>query len=119
MVSIKTALVRETLVLQDYTYYHYTQRKIPVVMVLIIKACEAIRLLHDRLKREFLSFSVSLTAVGHKNALQSFVARSFSKLHCVPHVILHLVVYVTRFAKTRHNSAFLKIQFIVLLCSRH
>ena len=53
MVSIKTALVREALVLQDYTYYHYTHRKIPVLMILIIEACEAIRLLHDRLKREF------------------------------------------------------------------
>ena len=53
MVSIKTALVRETLVLQDYTYYHYTHCKIPVLMVLIIEVCEAIRLLHDRLKRKF------------------------------------------------------------------
>ena len=52
MVSIKTALVKEALVLQDYTYYHYTHCKIPVLMVLIIEACEAIRL-HDRLKREF------------------------------------------------------------------
>ena len=25
---------------------------------------------------------------------QPFVAQSFSKLHCVPHVILHLVVYI-------------------------
>ena len=53
MVSIKTALVREALVLKDYTYYHYTHRKIPVLMVLIIEACEVIRLLHDDLKREF------------------------------------------------------------------
>ena len=53
MVSIKTALVREALALQDYTYHHYAHRKIPVLMVLIIEACEAIRLLHDRLKREF------------------------------------------------------------------
>ena len=53
MVSIKTALVREALELQGYTYYHYTHRKIPVLMVLIIEACEAICLLHDRLKREF------------------------------------------------------------------
>ena len=53
MVSIKTALVKEALVLQDYTYYHYTHRKIAVLMVLIIEACEAIRLLHDRLKHEF------------------------------------------------------------------
>ena len=50
MVSKKTALVREALELQDYTYYHYTHRKIPVLMVLII---EAIPLLHDRLKQEF------------------------------------------------------------------
>ena len=53
MVSIKSAIVREVLELQDYTYYHYTHRKIPVLMVLIIEACEAIRLLHDRLKHEF------------------------------------------------------------------
>ena len=53
MVSIKTALVREVLGLQDYTYYHYTHRKIPVLMVLIIEACKAIHLLQDRLKREF------------------------------------------------------------------
>ena len=53
MISIKTALVREALVLQDYTYYHYTHRKIPVLMILIIEACEAIRLLYNRLKREF------------------------------------------------------------------
>ena len=75
MVSIKTALVREALVLQDYTYYHYTHRKIPVSMVLIIEACEEIRLLHDHLKREFLSFSVSLTALGHKNAHNFTVLR--------------------------------------------
>ena len=52
MVSTKTALVREALALQDYTYYHYTHCKIPVLMVLIIEACEAIRLLHKPLKRE-------------------------------------------------------------------
>ena len=52
MVSTKTALVREALTLQGYTYYHYTHRKIPVLMVLIIKVCKAIRLLHKRLKRE-------------------------------------------------------------------
>ena len=52
MVSTKTALVREALALQDYTYYHYTHRKIPVLMVLIIEACEAIRLLHKCLKRK-------------------------------------------------------------------
>ena len=50
MVSIKTTLVRKVLGLQDYTYYHYTHRKIPVLMVLIIEACKAICL---RLKREF------------------------------------------------------------------
>ena len=53
MVSIKTALVREAIVLQDYTYYHYTHRKIPVLMVLISEACKVIRLVYDRLKREF------------------------------------------------------------------
>ena len=52
MVSTKTALVREALALQDYTYYHYTHRKILVLIVLIIEACEAIRLLHKHLKRE-------------------------------------------------------------------
>ena len=52
MVSTKTALVREALALQDYTYYHYTHRKIPVLMVLIIKVCKAIRLLHKHLKRK-------------------------------------------------------------------
>ena len=71
MVPTKTALVREALVLQDYTYYHYTHRKILVLMVLIIEACEAIRLPHKRLKREnpsvFYPFSVFLTALGHKN----------------------------------------------------
>ena len=53
MVSMKTVLVREALVLQDYTYYHYTHRKIPVLMVLIIEACETTHLLHDRLKSKF------------------------------------------------------------------
>ena len=52
MVSIKTALVRETLALQGYTYCHYAHRKIPVLMVLIIEACEVICLLHKRLKSE-------------------------------------------------------------------
>ena len=52
MVSTKTALVREALTLQDYTYYHYTHCKIPVLMVLIIEVREAIRLLHKCLKRE-------------------------------------------------------------------
>ena len=50
MVSTKTALVREALALQDYTYYHgiLTVK----LMVLIIEVCEAICLLHKRLKRE-------------------------------------------------------------------
>ena len=52
MVSTKTALVKEALALQDYTYYHYTHHKIPVLMVLIIEAYEVIRLLHNRLKHE-------------------------------------------------------------------
>ena len=52
MVSTKTALVREALALQDYTYYHYIHRKIPALMVPIIEAYEAIRLLHKRLKYE-------------------------------------------------------------------
>ena len=52
MVSTKTALVREALTLQDYTYYHYTHCKIPVLMVLIIEVREVIRLLHKCLKRE-------------------------------------------------------------------
>ena len=76
MVSIKTALVKEALVLQDYTYYHYTHRKIPGLMVLIIEVCEAIRLLHDRLKREFSILFVSFTALGHKNA-HTFAHRRF------------------------------------------
>ena len=42
-------IVREALML----YYHYTHRKISVLMVLIIEACEAIRLLHNCLKSEF------------------------------------------------------------------
>ena len=76
MVSTKTALVREVLALQDYTYYHYTHRKILVLMVIIFEACEAIRLLHKRLKREnLLSFSVFLTALGHKNG------HNFAALH--------------------------------------
>ena len=49
----KKALIREALVLSDYAYYHYTHRKIPVLMVLIIEACEAIHLFHDPLKRKF------------------------------------------------------------------
>ena len=58
MVFTKTALVREALAIQDYTYYHYTHRKIPVLMVLIIEACEAIRLLCKRLKRKNPSISI-------------------------------------------------------------
>ena len=64
MVSIKTALVIEALVL-DYIYYRYTHRKIPVLMVLIIEACEVIHLFQVL---NFLSFSMILTALGHKNA---------------------------------------------------
>ena len=36
-----------------YTYYHYSHRKIPVLMVLTIEAWEAICLHHDCLKSEF------------------------------------------------------------------
>ena len=98
MVSIKTALVKEALMLQDYTCYHYTHRKIPVLMVLIIEACEVIRLLHDCLKREFsILFREFSLHLGTKMPItsQSFVARSFSKLHRVPHMILHLVIYIS------------------------
>ena len=56
MVSIKTALVGEALELQDYTYYRYIHRKIPVLMVLIIEACEATCLLHDCLESRFSIF---------------------------------------------------------------
>ena len=51
MVSIKTALVREALALQDNTYHYYTHCKIPVLMDLIIEVCEVIRFLHKRLKK--------------------------------------------------------------------
>ena len=94
MVSIKIALVREVLALQDYTYYHYTHRKIPVLMVLIIEACEAIRLLHKRLKRKnpsvFYPFPCFRLHLGTKTAitLQPFIARFFSKMHRAHHVIL-------------------------------
>ena len=68
MVSTKTALVKEALALQDYTYYHYTHRKILVLMVLIFEACEAIRLLHKRLTRKNL-------VLEHKNG------HNFAALH--------------------------------------
>ena len=62
--------------LQDYTYYHYTHRKIPVLMVLIIEACEAIPFLHKRLKRKNPSVVMLLTALWHKNGY------NFTALHC-------------------------------------
>ena len=46
----KAALVREALMLLDYTYYCFIHRKIPVLMVLIFKACEVIFLFHECLK---------------------------------------------------------------------
>ena len=64
------------------------------LMVLIIEACEAIRLLHDRLKHEFSILFREFDCTWAPITLQSFIARSFSKLHRVPHVILHLVVYI-------------------------
>ena len=68
MASIKATLVREALVLQDYTYGHFTHCKIPILTVLIIEACEVTRFLHDHLKTENLtSFFVLLTALEHKN----------------------------------------------------
>ena len=65
-------------------------------MVLIIEACKMIRLLHERLESENPSVSMFLTALGHKSpiTLQPFIARSFSKLHRVPHMILHQVFYI-------------------------
>ena len=97
MVFIRTALVREALVLQNYAYYHYTHHKISVLMVLIIEACEAIRLLHYRLKCEFSIFFHEFDYIAHKSAHNFAVLNCtifFLKLHCVPHVILHLVVYI-------------------------
>ena len=41
-----------------YDKYHFTHSKIPVLMVLIIEACDVIQLLHERLKSEILSFSI-------------------------------------------------------------
>ena len=32
---------------------------------------------------------------------------------------MYRTIYVIRFAKARHNSAFLKIQFVLPICSRH
>ena len=69
-------------------------------MVLIIEACEAIRLLKKCLKREnpsvFYPFLCFLMHLGTKTAitLQPFIAQSFSKIHRVSHVILHQVIYI-------------------------
>ena len=61
----KTALVREALALQDYTYYHYTHRKIPVLSVR--GDLPSSQTLETRKSFSFLTFSVFLTALGHKN----------------------------------------------------
>ena len=82
MVSTKTALVIEVLASQDYNY-HYTYRKILVLMVLITRGdLPSTQTLEMRKSFSFLSFSTFLTALGHKKAitLQPFIARSFSKL---------------------------------------
>ena len=95
MASLKAPLVREELVhkiMLTTVYCH----KISVLMVLIIEACKVFLLLHKCWKSDLLFFSVFLTAPGTKTAStwQPFILLSFSKLHCVPHMILHQVVYV-------------------------
>ena len=92
MATIKAALVRKALVLLDYTYYHFTQCKTRVLMVLIIKA-EFQKYLKSQNTLifypfscfesfNFLSFSVFLTAPEHK-ITKNLAALRLTKLHYV------------------------------------
>ena len=84
MASVKATPVREVLTL--YIYYHFIHHNIPVLIVLIIKACEVIRLFHKRLKSGnplIFNLLLFLTTPGHKNIhnLATFTSQSFSELH--------------------------------------
>ena len=120
MVSIKTVLVRKALVVLDYFYYHCTHRKIPFLMILISEACKAICPLHDCLKSEFsvLCHDFDCTWAQKHHNFAALCYMIFSKLHRVPHMILHLAVYIllrnSKMADRNMQRAevFLKNQYI-------